>query len=216
MGLALVAAPRPAHAQSLAVGVEGGATFSDISVGDGSVNFSNRTGYRLAGILRVGLGPILGIETGVGLTQKGGKLPPSESGLANDLNFDLSYVEIPALLSVTVPTGPAPVSPRFFAGPQLGFQTTCDVATSIQGIASSVACDAAALGGGGIQTKSMDLGVVLGGGLDVGLGGPFALTLDGRYEFGLTDINDATGQANPTSVKNRHFAVSGGILFRLP
>lgn len=216
VGLALVAAPRPVHAQGLTLGVEGGATFSDINVGDNSLNFSNRTGYRIAGIVRYDFGPLFGIESGVSLTQKGGTLPPSESGLSNDLSFNLTYVEIPAMLTLRIPTGPAPVTPRFFAGPTLGFESTCDVSTTVQGISGTVDCAAQALGGGGFDTKSTTLGLEFGGGLDIALGGPFAMTVDGRYGLGLTDINNSTTQTNPTSIKNRYFAVSGGLLFRLP
>lgn len=54
-----------------------------------------------------------------------------------------------------------------------------------------------------------------GRGLDLGLGGPGALTLDGRYDLGLTDINDVDDVA-ATEIENRAFSISGGLLFRLP
>ena len=58
--------------------------------------------------------------------------------------------------------------------------------------------------------------VVFGGGLDFQLSGPLTLTLDGRYDLGMSDIND-TADADPTTeVKNRSFSASAGILLSLP
>jgi len=210
-GLAFTA--RPIQAQSIALGVEGGATFSKFHVGNttSDVSLNNQTGLRIAGVLRVGLGGLLGLESGVGLTQKGATAPPSETGLTTDVDFNVDYVTVPLLLTLGIPTGPSPVHPRLFAGPQVGFQSNCSVSVQDATGSASTDCDASNL----IQTNNTDFGLVFGGGLDFGLGGPLALTVDGRYELGLTDIND-TPDPSPSTIRNRSFVVSGGLLFRLP
>lgn len=215
VSVGLLAGPAPAQAQGLSLGVEGGATFADFSLSDGGAELDSQTGFRVAGVLRYGFGGMWGLQSGVGLTQKGATAPPSETGLTGDLDFNLGYVEIPLLLTLDIPTGPAPVNPRLFAGPQVGFESACDVSADISGVSESVECNADALGENTLDTKSTDVSLVFGGGLDFGLGGPVALTLDGRYDLGLTDINDIQ-DAGATEIKNRTFSISGGLLLRLP
>ncbi|HKK27162.1 MAG TPA: porin family protein [Gemmatimonadota bacterium] len=205
LGLAFTA--RPAQAQSIGIGVQGGASFSDFNVSDPSVDLSSRTGYRIAGVVRIGLGGVLGLESGVGLVQKGSVEPASSSGLTSDLNYNVDYIDIPLLLTLSIPTGPAPIHPRLFAGPQANFQSSCSISFS----SASTDCTDS----NGLATKSTTWGLVFGGGLDFPVGGPLALTVDGRYELGLTDINDTT-DPNATSVKNRSFVISGGLLLTLP
>lgn len=215
--LALLAGPAPAQAQGLSLGVEGGATFADFSL-DADVEtaeLESLTGFRVAGVVRYGFGGMWGLQSGVGLTQKGARAPASETGLTDDLDFNLDYVEIPLLLTLDIPTGPAPVNPRLFAGPQVGFESACDVSADLSGVSESVECNADALGENTLDTKGTDVSLVFGGGLDFGLGGPAALTLDGRYDLGLTDINDIE-DVGATEIKNRTFSISGGLLFRLP
>lgn len=215
VSLGLLAPSGPVRAQGLSLGVEAGATFADFSLSEGSADLDSQTGVRVAGVARYGFGGMFGIQTGVGLTQKGATVPAAETGLDGDLDFNLDYVEIPVLLTLDIPTGPAPVNPRLFAGPQVGFESACDVSADVGGISGSVDCDADALGENTLQTTSTDFSLVVGGGLDFGLGGPLALTLDGRYDLGLTDINDIQ-DATATEIKNRTFSISGGLLFRLP
>jgi hypothetical protein len=207
----LVAMATPVEAQGLAVGVEGGATFSNFSVSGSTVNLSNRTGLRLAGVVRYGFG-LLGLESGLVMAQKGAVEPASVTGLSSDLAFHVNYIEVPLLLTLQIPTGPAPIHPRVFAGPQVGFQNTCSLSASITGVTGSVACDSPTFGTTSL-TNSTDFGLVFGGGLDFPLGGPLALTVDGRYDLGLSNINGVSGTG---SMKNRSFTVSGGILFAVP
>lgn len=197
LAVGLLALPHSVHAQGLAVGVEGGVTFSDLSVSDGaaSADLGSQTGYRVAGVLRYGFGGALGIQTGVGYATKG-----AEEGAAS---LDLAYFEVPMLLTLTIPTGPAPVvSPRLFAGPQASFETSCEL--------GDVDCASEDLADP-LDTKSTEYSLVVGGGLDFAFGGPVGLTVDGRYDLGLSDITE-----DPTSVKNRSFSISAGLVFGLP
>jgi len=212
---ALLVTAAPTQGQGLGIGVQGGPTFADLSVSNGGdVDLSSRTGFQVAGVLRYGFGGPLGIQTGVGLAQKGATAPPSETGLQQDVDYNLSYVEVPLLLTVTVPT-PGAVSPRVYGGGQVSIESTCEIATEAQGVSGTVDCTADALGENALNTESTTYGLVFGGGVDFDLGGPLAITLDGRYDLGLTDINDVT-DPDPAEIKNRSFSASAGILLSLP
>lgn len=208
----LLAGPAPAQAQGLSLGVEGGVTFADLSVSDGGADLGSQTGFRIAGVARYGFGGLWGIQTGVGFAQKGAEddSDPTATG-----NIDLAYFEVPLLLTLDIPTGPSPLNPRLFAGPQVSFESKCEFSGENGGTSVTFDCDAEDLGEAAIDTKSTDFSLVFGGGLDFGLGGPVALTLDGRYDLGLSDINDIE-DVGAAEIKNRTFSISAGLLLRLP
>ena len=205
---ALLLNASPASGQGLSLGVEGGPTFADFSVSDGDAELGSKTGFRVAGVIRYGFGGPLGLQTGIGLSQKGA------SASQEDVDYNLSYVEVPLLLTATIPT-PAPVSPRIYGGGQVGFESSCEIAASTSGLTGSFDCSAEQLGEAAFETKSSSYGLVFGGGLDFNVSGPVAITVDGRYELGLSDINDVT-DPNVAEVKNRSFSASAGILLSLP
>ena len=216
VALVLTAAPNPVHAQGLAVGIEGGASFADLHVAGAATQLSHRTGYRVAGVLRFGFAGPFGLETGIGLVQKGAVATPSQTGLTSNIDFNLNYVEIPLLLTLGIPTGPFPLHPRVFAGPQIGFRSSCSLSGTISGVSASVDCGggSGSLGATTLDTNSTDFGLVFGGGLDFPLAGPLAFTVDGRYDLGLSNIEPSG--STTSSTKNRNFLVSGGVLLHLP
>lgn len=214
VALALVADAGPARGQGLSLGVEGGATSSDMSVSDGSLDLDRTTGYRVAGVLRFGFAGPVGIQTGVGLAQKGAAVPTTGTGLQGDMDFNLSYVEVPLLLTASIPL-PSPVSPRLFAGGQVGFESSCDMTTDISGVSGSVDCSSDQLGEAALATNGTTFDLVVGGGVDFSLAGPLTLTLDGRYDLGMSDISDVS-DASAASLRNRAMTVSAGVLLSLP
>jgi opacity protein-like surface antigen len=216
LALALSAAGRPAHAQGLALGVEGGVNFARVHLSPVQTGetINNRTGVRIAGVLRYDFAGPFGLQTGVAWSQNGAKATDaSGSGFEEKVHID--YFQVPLFLTLTIPTGPSPVHPRLFAGPQVGFQSRCNIAATDGTTTVSAACDSPSLGEGGLPTKKTTFGLVFGGGLDFDVGGPVALTVDGRYELGLNDINDSSAASDP-SIKNRAFSISGGLLVHVP
>ena len=87
------------------------------------------------------------------------------------------------------------------AGPQFGFLASASQEVSNNGLSSTVDIKN--------TLKSSDISVALGLGWDL----PFGLTLDARYNLGLTKINDVTGS---TDAKNQVIQLSAGFkLFKL-
>jgi len=204
----LLLSAAPARSQGLGIGVEGGPTFADFSVSEGGADLESRTGFRVAGVLRYGFAGPLGLQTGVGLAQKGTSLSTT------DADYRVSYIEIPLLITATIPA-PAAVSPRVFVGSQVGIESSCEI-SGLSGVPDAVDCTAQEAGEAGLDTKSTNVDLVFGGGLDFQLSGPLTLTLDGRYDLGMSDINDLSGTDVTNEIKNRSFSASAGILLSLP
>jgi len=204
LGLALAAAP--ADAQSLKIGVEGGLNLADVSLENGADDaLESATGYRVGGIVRLGLpGGIFHLQSGVSLSQEGAD--PAEDA-TDAAGIELDYVEVPLLVGLSIPTGPAPITPRIYAGPALAFESDCTL-TAENGISVDAACDDPTLGELTLDTESTDYRLLFGGGVDIPAG-PGALTVDLRYDLGLRDIN-ATEGTDVVEIKNRNFQAVAG------
>lgn len=124
---------------------------------------------------------------------------------ATDPDFDISgkfkvdYIEVPVLLVLPLTTGTG-IAPYLFGGPSFAFEVGCKVEAGDV----SVDCDE---GEGDSGRKSLDLGATAGLGLTFPAG-PGALLIEGRYNFGLSNLVD-----NPIadeSVKSRTAAILAG------
>lgn len=209
--LALFVALQPVRAQGVGFGVEAGLNVSDLSVDDDgeSVNLDAETGYRAGAVLRWNFAPVLGFQTGASFSQKGAT--SDTEALTQEIQID--YLEIPLLLQINIPTGPVPVNPRIFGGGTFNFELTCDQTLSDGTGSVEAACSADELGDAAIDTKSVDVGLLFGGGLDFPAG-PGAFTVDVRFDLGLSDINDVVD--SPTELKNRNFQATAGYVILVP
>lgn len=160
----LFLAPLAARAQA-SVGVKGGLSFATLD--NKLPDWSSRTGFA-AGLSfdfqsgAIGLQPeALYVQKGVGFDGT----PSASSHVPR-----LSFIEVPVLLKLMLPEGQ--VRPMVYAGPSVSFRVSC----SYQGFDCTP------------YTSKTDYGVVLGGG--VRFGGTQGFTVEGRYEWGLKDIND--------------------------
>lgn len=206
--LALVVAVPPAAGQGLGLGVEAGLNVSDLS-SSGGTNLEAETGYRFGAVLRYDFAPVIGLQTGASFSQKGAT---ATEGTAVQ-QIELDYLEVPLLLQLNIPTGPAPVNPRLFAGGSLNFEISCDQTVDSGTFDGTAACNASELGDFAFDTKSADVGLLFGGGLDFPAG-PGALTVDVRFDLGLSDISDVaeTAVEDPVELKNRNFQATAGYI----
>ncbi|GAH00873.1 unnamed protein product, partial [marine sediment metagenome] len=115
----------------------------------------------------------------------------------------LDYLEIPVLAKIIVPT-PGGVKPCLFAGPVLALKLSGKMKAEYAG--ESVEEDIE-----DEDMKSTDFGLVIGAGLDFGLGvsGMGKLTVDIRYSLGLSTISTFEGD----DVKNGVFSLMVGFSF---
>lgn len=176
--------------KGLELGFRGGVSVASASV-DVSETFdkSNRTGF-VGGVFLNYDASILGFQVGAQYSQKGVDLD-----IGNAVNeFSLSYLEIPAVVKLGIPLGV--IKPSVFGGAGLGFKTGCDN--------SGADC--------GDDFKGTDFTGIAGADVAVYLGS-ISLWADGRYHFGLSNINDANDVMG--DLKNRNWTLQAGIGFKL-
>ena len=186
---AIVALPSIAAAQTpVSVGVKAGANFAKLKFDeDDSDNdaVKNLVGAVAGLFVSKAITDSVGIRAEGLFSQKGAKF---EGGTDDDDKINLTYIDVPVLLTV----GPSSSgSARFnvFTGPQVSFKTKAELESS------GVSLDF------DDQVKSTDFGWVLGVGVESG-----RFTADARYTLGLSNI-----AKEGDNVKNRAFAVMVGV-----
>lgn len=172
-----------AQAQAqIALGIKGGLNFAQLDVENASLD--NRTGYHAGAFLLFKLSKI-GIQPEILFSKQGSELPSVSPGLDFKANFD--YINIPVILKIYTIAGL-----NIQVGPQFGFLTTAEVED-----AASNTLDVKDL------YKTSDVSVALGLGWDL----PFGLTVDARYNLGISDIDD---DASLEPTKNQVIQVALG------
>ncbi len=203
---ALVAAPFLATAAraEISLGLKGGICVSQIT--SDVLDPKWRTGAGGGVSLAIGLLPQLEFAPELLYVRKGAELFATDITIGGitfgDIrtNFDLDYVELPLLLRFNLlPTSRARL--MLEGGPVVALKTAEKLTTS--GLASlSLSSD---------EIKSNDYGLMLGGGVGLPLG-TARLTLEGRYTFGLADVNDLPFGGE---LKNSDALILAGLEFPL-
>lgn len=198
--LAAMFTPAETSAQTV-IGVKGGIGITDFSLSDSSVDFDSRTTFTGGGFATFGLGETFFLQPEVLYAAKGAKSDLGGAGAT----LAVDYIEVPLLIGAGFNVGSGSVQPRVFAGPSVAFEIGCDLSGSEGGTTVSLSCSDIEL-----ETKSVDFGVVFGAGLAFPLGS-VQLILDGRYDLGLTNVNDTEGDEE--SLKNRAWQFMAGVGF---
>lgn len=178
MALALVALSTGAFAQAqIALGIKAGPNFATIDAKEPGTTYKNRTGYHFGAFGLIKLTKI-GIQPEILFSQQGSKVKFN----GDDFDANFSYINIPIIIKLYTIAGI-----NLQAGPQFGFLSRAEVEdTDIK--------DA---------VKGSDISLALGAGWDL----PFGLTLDARYNLGLSDVNDGYSEEK---MKNQVWQVSVG------
>jgi opacity protein-like surface antigen len=205
ISLALTLAGASSAGAQITIGIKGGANLSNFSAtengGEPEVPYDSRTGMLLGATAGISVTPWLTVQLEGRYSQEGTQ--QTEAGVTASLR--LSYVDLPVLARVHIPTGASPVMPFLYAGGFVGFEVDCGLKTS-GAVSLEVDCETADVG-----RQTNDYGVVFGGGTDVRLG-PGAVTLDIEYSLGLRNMAEDpdTGEAY-----SRVFAFLAGYRFIL-
>jgi len=190
--LAVLMSSAVAQAQELGIGVKGGLNFANIdrssSVGE---NYKNRTGYHFGAFALIKLSKI-GIQPEVLFSKQGSHVTFN----SQDVKQNYSYINIPIILKLYTIAGI-----NIQVGPQFGFLSSAKEETTINNVKSTDDIKS--------ELKSSDISAALGLGWDL----PFGLSIDARYNLGLTKINDDSSQQ---ATKNQVIQVSVGYkLFKI-
>ena len=143
-------------------------------------------------------GERLGLQPELWLTGRGAEAEDGDG-------LQLTSVELPVLLRLSI-GGDAALSPHLYAGPSFGYQISCRI--QIEGAERD--CDDQP----GVSTKTIDVSAVVGGGVDLDLGG-FVLTGGLRYAYGLSAIADFSFDSVTENAKSGAFTAYVGVGFRL-
>lgn len=148
---------------SFSLGIKGGPNFASIDGDNLSDVYGNRTGYHAGAFANIRI-QRLGIQPEIMFSNQG-----SELNLAVDEVHKFNFVNIPVIVKYY------PVDfLNIQVGPQFGFLTSQEIER-----------DGVVVAAENIY-KETDMSLALGLGLEL----PFGLTVDGRYNVGISDIND--------------------------
>ncbi|MGC3946834.1 MAG: porin family protein [Chryseolinea sp.] len=179
-----------AMAQEVAIGIKAGPNFAKLDANSSvAANYSNRTGWH-GGAFVLFRGERVGFQPEIIFSQQGTKFNYSGSP---DVKSNFNYVNVPLIVKLYTIAGL-----NLQVGPQIGFLTSAKLEepTSTEDVKA--------------QLKSTDFSLGLGVGWDL----PFGLSIDARYNLGLSDNSDglttASG-AKVTDVKNQVFQISAGF-----
>lgn len=168
------------------LGIKGGLSFGNVSNrGVLPGNLDTRTGFA------VGLAFTPGTSL-LGLGVEGLYAQRGVEGDAPDTR-KLDYVDVPVYLRATLSL--SGIAPFAYAGPQVSFELRCRTGDG--------ACPAS-------DRPKTTYAAVIGGG--VRLGTRSAISLEGRYVYGLTDLKLST-LTSSTSYKTRSFLILAGYSF---
>ena len=191
--LCLVALGQQAFAQAeVAIGIKAGPNFSTIDTeSTAAANYKNRAGFHGGAFFLIKAAKF-GVQPEIIFSQQGSKVE------INSQNFEsnFSYVNIPIMLKLYTVAGI-----NLQAGPQFGFITNAETPIQDQLNPGSYKMQDVK-----DKMKSSDFTLALGLGWDL----PFGLTIDGRYNMGLSRIYEDAPSQQTESAKNQVFQVSLG------
>jgi hypothetical protein len=188
--------------ENIHAGIRGGLNVANVSESpDDDELTDSRNGLALGGFVTIPVNEMFMIQPEALFMMKGDR---EDAGDAT-AKVKLNYIEVPVLAKVSF-MPQAAANPSIFVGPSIGFNTTAKMEVEGTGTPLDGEMDVKD------NTKSIDFGVVFGGGLDIPVGdGGQTVGFDVRYTLGLTDINDTTG--DDTEVKNGTLTVMGSFSF---
>lgn len=154
----------------------------------------SKWGLCAGGFIRLSIGNILAIQPEFLYTVKGAKFEETILDETMKYSINLSYLEIPVLLKLMIPT-PGGIKPSLFAGPAVAIKLSAKEKLEFAGDTEEEDIE---------EIKDTDTGLILGAGLDFR-----NLTVDVRYILGLTTISTE----EDVDVKNRIISLTVGFSF---
>jgi hypothetical protein len=172
----------------VAIGLKGGLNLAKFDISQGASNVDNRTGFHggAFGLIKISK---IGIQPEIIFSKQGSNFEYNSADI--EANFD--YINIPILLKLYLVAGL-----NLQAGPQFGFLSASEVKTTFGGITSTDDVKDQ-------LDKKSDTSIAVGAGWDL----PFGLTIDARYNIGLSDIK-ISSSSDPIDFKNKVLQVSVG------
>lgn len=157
-----------------------------------SEDYSSYLGFGLGGIVTYPLMDGLAIQGEPMILQKGGKITEDGETLA----LKILYIDIPVFIRYNIALSSESIYPYVILGPNLGFRAS-----------SKVVFPDGSSTNNNEEIAGIDLGLGFGGGVDVPYG-KLIFFGETRYVFGLSDINQESGESK---VYNRGLQILLGV-----
>jgi Outer membrane protein beta-barrel domain len=176
------------HGQAqFSLGIKAGANFSSINVSDPAATWDSKTGFHGGAFALIKI-TAFAIQPELIFSQQGSTVKIN----GQDLDANFSYMNVPVMLKFYLPLGL-----NLQMGPQFGFLTTAE---SDYNPITNTPQDGTDLKG---FYKNSDVSLGMGIGWDL----PMRLSIDARYNLGLTQIED---DPSIEATKNQVFQLSLG------
>ncbi len=168
------------------LGIKGGVNFANINVSDPQATWDGKTGFH-GGAFALFKVTAFAVQPELIFSQQGSKVTFN----SQDINANFSYLNVPIIAKFYLPLGL-----NLQLGPQFGFLTSAE--SDFNPVTGS------------LQTtdlkdyyKNSDVSIGMGIGWDL----PLKLSIDARYNLGISEIND---NASLSQTKNQVFQISVG------
>ena len=197
LALALVLVASQALAGGAAYGLKGGLSIANVH-GDDAEGADSRTVGCFGGFVDIPITPMISFQPEALYAMKGAKFTAGD----DECTWKLTYIEIPMLFKINIPMSGA-VRPFIAAGPEVAFK----VSATWEGTENGIPFDEDIP-----DMAGTDLGIIFGG----GVGFPFmshTAMLEGRYDLGLTTLDDPEEGDEEDDVKNNVISILLGIAF---
>lgn len=187
-------------ASAQTIGFKLGASFANWNMEEDGTEIEGETltSFMGGGFIRFGMGRF-GIQPELLVVTRGTEF--EDETFDATAKFKVDYVEVPVLLVLPLSMGTG-VAPYVFGGPSFAFEIACNVSIEGGGVDEESDCDEE-----GVESsrKSTDIGATVGAGLEFPLG-PGNLLIEGRYNWGLSNLSEESG----ADVKSRTAAILAG------
>ncbi|WP_299222001.1 porin family protein [uncultured Aquimarina sp.] len=185
-----------AQEESIRFGAKAGLNLANIT-GDQTDELSTRTSFHIGALVEIPLSDKFALQPELMYSAQGAKFEFSEFGFTDESTVKLDYLNIPVMAKFYVVEGLS-----IQAGPQLGILLSAkdEGEDSIDGEYEEDIKD---------FVSSIDLGLNFGLGYQLEAG----IFFEGRYNLGLTNIDDDDEAVNDSSIRNSVIQFSVGYKF---
>ena len=192
-----------ANAQKAEFGIKGGLNVATQNFsGEGAPNPSSMVGFHIGGFVEIKISEKFSIQPELLYSTQGSKVENVTGNVegtnyTGDIDFKLSYINIPVMFKYYVAD-----KFNFEAGPQIGFLTSAETSTKLDGFNQTVDQDAKDF------FESIDFGLNIGAGYDF----TKKIFAGVRYNFGLSNVAK-TEAGDDSEIRNSVFSLSAGYKF---
>jgi hypothetical protein len=200
--LLIMLATDPVFGQlGFAAGPKGGLSVTSFK-GDDLDEVESKTNWFGGVFINLQIAPAFALQPELLLTERGAEV--TSGNVRTDVS--IKYFEVPILAKVRIPLANDVILPHILVGPNFGFKTDFGMSSTDTQTGNAITTSTG-------EVKSSDIGGLVGAGIDIQTeGSGVFFTLDGRYGFGFSDIND---NDNMLVVKNVGWTFAVGLGFRI-